>query len=101
MLLTINGSDIESQPIEWSQQLTSLLRRGGRMSKRISLSISCTLTFLLLCAASVSAQRTTGDISGTVMDQSGAAVGGAAITAVNSAIGLTRTATSSSSGAYT
>src|SRR5882724_5227904 len=100
MLLTKNGSDIESQPIEWSQQLISLLRRGGRMSKRISLSISCTL-ILLLCAASVSAQRTTGDISGDVTDASGAAIPNVVVTAVNSAIGLTRTATSSSSGAYT
>src|SRR5258707_2431669 len=100
MLLTKNGSDIESHPIEWSQQLTSLLRRGGRMSKRISLSISCTLTFLLLCAMSVSAQRTTGDISGTVMDQSGAAVGGAAISAVCPDTNQTRVVTSGGGGEY-
>src|SRR6266404_6624814 len=70
------------------------------MSKRISLSISCTLIFLLLCAASVSAQRTTGDISGTVMDQSGAAVGGAAISAVCPDTNQTRVVTSGSGGEY-
>src|SRR6267142_1321743 len=101
MLLTKNGSDIESQPIEWSQQLISLLRRGGRMSKRISLSISCTLIFLLLCAASLSAQRTTGDVSGDVTDASGAAIPNVVVTALNNATGLTRNATTSSSGAYT
>src|SRR5712671_7739292 len=101
MLLTKNGSDIESQPIEWSQQLTSLLRRGGRMSKRISLSISCTLILTLFGAASLSAQKITGDISGDVTDASGAAIPNVVVTAVNGATGLTRSATTSNSGAYT
>src|SRR5882757_2859843 len=61
------------------------LRRGGRMSKRISLSISCTLIIFLLCAASLSAQRITGDISGDVTDASGAAIPNVVVTAVNSA----------------
>src|SRR5258708_40207996 len=73
---------------------------GARMSKCISLSISCALTFLLLCAASLSAQRITGDISGTVMYQSGAAVGGAAISAVCPDTNQTRVVTSGGGGEY-
>ena len=47
--------------------------------------IRCTCVFallVLLSAVSASAQITTGEITGTVMDQSGAAVGAASVSAV-------------------
>ncbi|HKX32939.1 MAG TPA: carboxypeptidase regulatory-like domain-containing protein [Blastocatellia bacterium] len=46
------------------------------------------------------AQVTTGSFSGFVTDSSGAAIGGARVTATNEATGLTRTVTTSSSGEY-
>jgi len=101
MLLTLNSSHIESHAIEWSWQVPSLLRRGGRMSKRISLSVFSILILTLFGAASLSAQKITGDISGDVTDASGAAIPNVVVTAVNGATGLTRSATTSNSGAYT
>ncbi|MGH9857752.1 MAG: carboxypeptidase-like regulatory domain-containing protein, partial [Acidobacteriota bacterium] len=55
-----------------------------------------------LCFAStaVFAQRTGGSVQGFITDDSGAPVPGATITAVQTATGITRTATSDSSGFY-
>jgi hypothetical protein len=55
---------------------------------------------LLLSSASAFAQQTTGNITGRVVDQQGAAVPGASITVKNPATGLTRTETSDAEGAY-
>jgi len=71
------------------------------MSKRISLSVFSILILTLFGAASLSAQKITGDISGDVTDASGAAIPNVVVTAVNGATGLTRSATTSNSGAYT
>jgi hypothetical protein len=55
---------------------------------------------LLLSSASAFAQQTTGNITGRVLDQQGAAIPGASITAKNPATGLTRTETSDAEGVY-
>jgi hypothetical protein len=55
---------------------------------------------LLLSSASAFAQQTTGNITGRVVDQQGAAVPGASITAKNPATGLSRTEVSDAEGIY-
>ncbi|HLJ48240.1 MAG TPA: TonB-dependent receptor [Bryobacteraceae bacterium] len=56
---------------------------------------------LVLATAVVWAQAETGQISGTVLDQSGAAIPNATVTAVNTATGATRTTVTGAGGAYT
>jgi hypothetical protein len=56
--------------------------------------------FVLLTCASAFAQQTTGTITGRVVDQQGAAIPGATVTAKNLANGFTRTETSDSEGVY-
>src|SRR4029077_11781875 len=63
-------------------------------------SISCALILILLSSISLRAQITTGDITGTVTDQSGAAVAGATISAVCPQTNQTRSVTSGSAGEY-
>ncbi len=58
------------------------------------------LSLVLGCALSLPAQITTGEITGTVMDQSGAAVAGATVAAVCPDTNQTRTVTSGSAGEY-
>ncbi|HEX8173248.1 MAG TPA: TonB-dependent receptor [Thermoanaerobaculia bacterium] len=67
------------------------------MSARRTLALF--LLFLLLPLA-LFAQSSTGSISGTITDDSGAAVPGVTVTAVNAATGITRTAVSNGSGYY-
>ena len=55
---------------------------------------------LLLSCASAFAQQTTGTISGRVVDQQGAAIPGATITAKSPSTGFTRTETSDVEGIY-
>src|SRR5581483_1271095 len=57
------------------------------------------ISSLLLCCASL-AQAPTGDISGTVYDESGAVVPGAAVLIVNNATGLQRTFTTGPNGVF-
>jgi autotransporter translocation and assembly factor TamB len=61
---------------------------------------TCALILVLGGAFSLRAQRTTGEITGTVMDQSGAAVAGATISAVCPDTNQTRAVTSGSAGEY-
>jgi hypothetical protein len=62
---------------------------------------ACVFAFLvLLSAVFAKAQITTGEITGTVMDQSGAAVGGASISAVCPDTNRTRSISSGSAGEY-
>jgi Carboxypeptidase regulatory-like domain/TonB dependent receptor len=56
--------------------------------------------FVLLACVSAFAQQTTGTITGRVVDQQGAAIPGATITAKNLANGFTRTEVSDSEGVY-
>src|ERR1700737_3000494 len=59
------------------------------------------LISVLFGACLVSAQVTTGTISGTVQDQSGAAVAGVEVTVKNVDTGVVRTITSDAGGRYT
>jgi hypothetical protein len=70
------------------------------MLRSYSLRFSCALILILGCALAVPAQITTGEITGTVMDQSGAAVAGALVSAVCPDTNQTRTATSGGAGEY-
>jgi hypothetical protein len=59
------------------------------------------LTFLLACAAPVSAQSDRGTITGSVTDPNGGLVAGAKVTATNINTGEVREATTSDEGTYT
>ena len=56
--------------------------------------------FVLLTCVSAFAQQTTGTITGRVVDQQGAAIPGATVTAKSVTTGFTRTETSDSEGVY-
>jgi hypothetical protein len=58
------------------------------------------LALFVAGAVDVAAQSTTGRISGTVLDTSGALLPGATVTATHDATGLTRSAVTDNSGAY-
>ena len=70
------------------------------MLKSYSLRFSCALILILGCALTLPAQITTGEITGTVMDQSGAAVAGATVTAVCPDTNQKRSVTSGNAGEY-
>lgn len=70
------------------------------MRRSYSLWFSCALILILGCAFSLPAQVTTGEISGTLTDQSGAAVAGATVSAVCPETNQTRSVTSGSAGEY-
>ncbi len=71
------------------------------MKKYSSLWTVILLALLVLCAAPWAyAQKITGDIAGTVLDPTGAAIPGASVTAENLATRLTRTATTSDTGDF-
>ena len=72
-----------------------------RHVKRLLLGFGSALLASLLLAASVAAQVTTADIVGRVLDQNGAAVASATITARNTGTGQERTAQSDQQGNYT
>ena len=56
--------------------------------------------FVLLTCASVFAQRTTGTVTGRVVDQQGSAVPGATVTAKSATTGFTRSEVSDAEGVY-
>ncbi len=58
------------------------------------------VTLVLLFCASAFAQQTTGSVSGRVVDQQGAAVPGATVTAKSTATGFSRNDTSDAEGVY-
>src|SRR5436853_367338 len=70
------------------------------MTDHVSRKVVLFLFVLAMTTEVVVAQKFTGDISGTVTDSSGAAVGGATITAENTGTGLQRTALTSDMGSY-
>jgi hypothetical protein len=70
------------------------------MLKYYCIRVAYTLVLVLACVASLSAQITTGDITGTVTDQTGAAVAGATVTAVCPDTQQTHKITSGSVGEY-
>jgi len=70
------------------------------MLKPYCMRLTSALILVLGCVLSLPAQITTGEITGTVMDQSGAAVAGASVSAVCPDTNQTRTVTSGSVGEY-
>ena len=70
---------------------------GSRLLKLIAVLAVSAFTFLPLAFA----QQTTGDISGTVADQSGAAIPGSALTLADQATGAVRKTTSDAQGNFT
>ena len=70
------------------------------MLRSYSLRFSCALILVLGCVLSLPAQITTGEITGTVTDQSGAAVAGATVSAVCPSTNQARSVTSGSAGEY-
>jgi hypothetical protein len=71
------------------------------MLKSYSFRFSFALILILGCAFCLPAQITTGEITGTVMDSSGASVAGATVSAVCPDTNQTRSLTSGSAGEYT
>jgi hypothetical protein len=59
-----------------------------------------TVTLVFACAAFAQSQSSSADLNGTVTDQSGAVVPGAAVTARDTATGITRNVTSDDSGEF-
>ncbi len=55
---------------------------------------------LMVCPSIVRAQAISGDVTGTVLDSSGAAIPGATVTALNDATGVKTTALSNDNGVY-
>ena len=68
-----------------------------RISRQVLALMAC---FCIAHGALASAQTTTGRISGTVADASGAVLPGVTVTATNEGTGLTRTTTTDGQGAY-
>ena len=69
--------------------------------RRGLLRIGLCLFMLLAATLPAAAQRTTGDISGTVMDTTGAVLPGVSVTAVCTETNLTRSVVSDTQGGYT
>jgi hypothetical protein len=63
--------------------------------------VACLLTLMMLCwSSAATAQTLTGQIGGTVVDDQGAAIPGATVTAVNNATRATREAVTDAQGAF-
>jgi hypothetical protein len=71
-----------------------------RNSKNILLALCCCLMFLLSATHVVYGQRTTADITGTVVDTTGKVVPNATVTVTNTGTNFTRTITTDESGSY-
>ncbi len=70
--------------------------------KKVSISLAAVVLSLFACSAGPAAGQTdTAQLTGTVMDQTGAVVAGATVLVHNQATGFERSAKSSSSGGYT
>ncbi len=63
--------------------------------------LGAVLLILTMAVASTFAQTETGQITGTVLDQTGAAVPNAVVTAKSEGTGVTRSVTTGAAGAYT
>src|SRR5215510_4961410 len=70
-------------------------------SKGLLRGVAAFLLFSAVLIISVAAQVTTGDITGRVLDPQGNVVGGATVTARNTATGFSRSTTTNDSGDYT
>jgi hypothetical protein len=73
------------------------------MSRSFWRSVVCCGLFALamvLCTLQSSAQQTLGSLNGTVLDPSGAAIGGATVSVTNAAINVTETTTTQKTGSF-
>ena len=68
--------------------------------RRLAIIAALVLLAGLAAPAPAHAQQTTGTIAGRVVDQSGAAVPGATVTALQAATGLTRTSVTDAVGVF-
>jgi hypothetical protein len=71
-----------------------------KISRRLILASTLVLALVLMPGIAVQAQEAGGEIVGTVMDPSGAAVKGATVTVTDVSRGTSQTATTNESGAY-
>jgi carboxypeptidase family protein/TonB-dependent receptor-like protein len=72
----------------------------GLLVSRLAVTLSSLLIGILVCAASATAQQSTGNIAGRVVDEQNASVVGATVTARNVDTGFVREATSDANGLY-
>src|SRR5688572_11732365 len=70
------------------------------MRRNLERWLACLVTLLALSAVELYAQSTTGRISGTVTDASGAVLPGATVSVTQEGTGLTRSAIADEKGAY-
>ena len=75
------------------------MRIGNRFSRRFA-SAAISAGFLILASSSLFGQVDTGAILGTVKDQSGAVIPGAAVTLTNTGTGISRTMKTGADGTY-
>jgi len=90
-----------SFPLQSGSNLSLLSARGAFKSlKALTLVALSFFAVLAVCGVVASGQVESGQITGTVMDQSGAVVPGASISVQNAATNATRTTVSSATGAF-
>ena len=90
-------STLKQNTVEIPTRL-SALKRGDSVMKKVGLLAA---VLVLLCTATtLRAQTSTGQISGTVRDATGAVVPGAAVTVSNDSVGFKRTITTDGNGDY-
>src|SRR5262245_43207169 len=77
--------------------VTPRFRCGGPMWNA---ALRATIVCLLFGASHVSAQQTTGEVVGRIVDEQGAAIPGATLTARNPATGFVRSDVSDAAGLY-
>jgi len=75
-------------------------RSSGVVSLRTAVAVLAVLVGVLLLASPMFAQTSNGRISGSVKDQTGGAIVGAAVVVTDTARGLSRNLTSDEAGAY-
>jgi len=78
----------------------SRLRKVGQHLRGATIITGLLLAVLILIQLPVAAQNATGLLTGTAVDSTGAVVVAAHVTATNTATGVTRTAISTNSGAF-
>src|ERR1700753_2207133 len=83
------------------QTREALHGRSQGWMRKLGVAMTGSFCFVMLIAPRASAQVDEGAIAGTVTDSTGAAVPNAAVTLVNTDVGLTPQATTNEAGEYT